>query len=214
MGGADDRMAQRRTAARRLSALACCGAAVAALAQPLPSPEGASAPAAIPRYTLDPTHTFVHWELLHMGTSTQRGRFDKIGGTVQFDPQAQRLEVGIVVDTASVSSGVPLLDALLKGREMLDVAAHPQAFFVARNARFDGEVPRELRGEFTLRGISQPLSLRALRWHCGLNPLFKRTVCGGDFEAELLRSSFGITHSLPFVADKVRLLIQVEAIAP
>jgi polyisoprenoid-binding protein YceI len=209
-------MAQRRAAARRLSALACCGAAVAALAQPsaAPPPVSASAPSAIPRYTLDPTHTFVHWELLHMGTSTLRGRFDKVGGTVQFDPKAQQLEVGIVVETGSASSGVPLLDALLKGREMIDVAAHPQAFFVARHARFDGEVPRELRGEFTLRGISQPLSLRALRWHCGLNPLFKRTVCGGDFEAELIRSSFGITHSLPFVADKVRLLIQVEAIAP
>lgn len=192
----------------------CCGVAVAALAQPTAAPEAASAPAAIAHYTLDPTHTRVHWELLHMGTSTLRGRFDKVGGTVQFDSKGQRLEVGIGIDTASASSGVPLLDALLKGREMLDVAAHPQAFFVARNARFDGEAPAELRGEFTLRGISQPLSLRALRWRCALNPLFARTVCGGDFEAELLRSSFGITHSLPFVADKVRLLIEVEAIAP
>jgi hypothetical protein len=37
---------------------------------------------------------------------------------------------------------------------------------------------------------------------------------GGDVEGELVRSTFGITHSLPFVADKVRLLVQVEAIAP
>ncbi|MBC7480501.1 MAG: polyisoprenoid-binding protein, partial [Rhizobacter sp.] len=44
------------------------------------------------------------------------------------------------------------------------------------------------------------------------NPLFRREVCGGDFEAQIDRSAFGITHSLPFVADKVRLLIQVEAI--
>ncbi len=171
-------------------------------------------PAEAPAYALDPTHTFVHWEVVHMGTSTIRGRFDKAAGSVRFDARAQRLEVGITIDTASVNSAVPLLDAMLRGSQMLDTTAHPQAFFTARGARFEGEVPREVRGEFTLRGISQPLTLRALRWNCALNPLFRREVCGGDFEGELLRSSFGITHSLPFVADRVRLLIQVEAIGP
>ena len=191
-----------------LAGLGLAGAASAAFAQ-------ASAPApVVPTWTLDPTHTFVHWEVVHMGTSTIRGRFGKATGSVQFDAKGQQLDVGISIDTASVSSGVAILDALLKGSAMLDVAANPQAFFVARNAKFDGEVPREIRGEFTLRGVSQPLTLRALRWNCGLNPLFRRTVCGGDFEAEIVRSGFGITHSLPFVADKVRLVIQVEAISP
>ena len=200
---------------RGLIGLALCGAALAAAAQaPVPVPASVAETGPAPGYLLDPTHTFVHWEVVHMGTSTIRGRFDKAAGAVQFDPKAQRLDLSIVVDTASVSSGVPVLDALLKGGAMLDVAANPQAFFTARGARFEGEVPREVRGEFTLRGVSQPLTLRALRWHCGLNPLFRRTVCGGDFEGELIRSTFGITHSLPFVADRVRLLIQVEAIAP
>jgi polyisoprenoid-binding protein YceI len=193
----------------RGAALALLGtAAFAAAAQPAP------APAAAPAWRLDPTHTFVHWEVLHMGTSTIRGRFDKAGGNVQFDAKAQALDIGITVETTSVNSGVPVLDALLKGPQMLDTAANPQAFFTARGARFEGEAPREIRGEFTLRGISQPLTLRALRWNCGLNPLFRRTVCGGDFEGEIVRSGFGITHSLPLVADKVRLLVQVEGIAP
>lgn len=193
-----------------LGGLALAAASLAASAQPSP----ASAPGAAPAWTVDTTHTFVHWEVLHMGTSTIRGRFGKAAGNVQFDPKAQQLGVSISVDTASVDSGVPILDGLLKGSAMLDSAANPQAFFVARNARFEGDAVREIRGEFTLRGVSQPLTLRALRWNCGLNPLFRRTVCGGDFEGEIVRSSFGITHSLPFVADKVRLLIQVEAIAP
>lgn len=205
-------MALGHAAARGLNGLALLGglalgtAALVARAQPVQP--------AMPTWTLDATHTFVHWEVVHMGTSTIRGRFDKVAGSVQFDAKARQLDVSIAVDTGSVSSGVTILDVLLRGSAMLDTAATPQAFFVARNAKFDGEVPREIRGEFTLRGISQPLTLRALRWHCGLNPLFRRTVCGGDFEAEIVRSSFGITHSLPFVADTVRLVIQVEAISP
>ena len=149
-----------------------------------------------------------------MSTSTLRGRFDKLAASVRFDPATQRLEVSVAVDTTSVASGVPILDALLKGQEMLDVATYPQAYFVAREATFDGQAPRELRGEFTLRGQGQPLTLKATRWNCAINPLFRRTVCGGDFEGEFLRSSVGITHSLPFVADRVRLLVEVEAIAP
>jgi polyisoprenoid-binding protein YceI len=212
------------------------GAPVAALAQSLQPPlqpasqqaaeppfaaasgaptSAASAAASTSRYQIDPTHTFVHWEVLHMGTSTIRGRFDRTSGSVQFDAATarQQLEASISIDTASVNSGVPVLDKLLRGSAMLDTATHPQAYFTARVASFDGKSPREVRGEFTLRGISQPLTLRALRWNCGFNPVFRRQVCGGDFEAFIDRSTFGITHSLPLVADRVRLLIQIEAIA-
>ena len=44
------------------------------------------------------------------------------------------------------------------------------------------------------------------------NPLFRHEVCGGDFEGELVRSTVDITRSLPFAADKVRLLVQAEGI--
>jgi polyisoprenoid-binding protein YceI len=36
-------------------------------------------------YAIDPSHTFVTFEIGHMGTSTNRGRFDKKEGTVQLD---------------------------------------------------------------------------------------------------------------------------------
>ena len=164
-------------------------------------------------YALDASHTFVHWEVLHMGTSTTRGRFDRAGGSIRFDAKAKLIELGITIDIASVNTGLAPFDKMLRGEPFLAAEAHPQAFFTAKNAQWEGDAPRLVNGEFTLRGISQPLALRALRWHCGLNPIFRREVCGGDFEAELRRSAFGITHSLPLVADKVRLLIQVEAVA-
>ena len=196
----------------RAALVACAAVVAASCAQPVvDTTPGASAPA--PTYALDPTHTFVHWEVLHTGTSTLRGRFDRSIGSVQFDAKAQRLDVNVTVDTASVSSGVPVLDALLRSSStMLATAANPQATFIAHAARFEGELPREVQGELTLRGVTQPLTLRALRWNCALNLLFRREVCGGDFEAFIDRSSFGVTHSLLFVADRMRLVIQVEGI--
>ena len=163
-------------------------------------------------YVFDPDHTFVQFEVLHFGTSTLRGRFGPLRGAVTLDIAAGRGELGLRVATTGIDTGLRVLDARLRQPDMLASEAFPEAFFVARQFRFEGDRVAELRGEFTLRGVSQPLTLRALRWNCALNLLFRREVCGGDFEAQIDRSAFGITHSLPFVADRVRLLIQVEAI--
>ena len=196
-------------AAALAALLAGCAAVVP---PPPPDAAGNTAPPGSAGYSLDPTHTFVHWEVLHMGTSTIRGRFDKATGRVEFEPTAQRLDLTINIDTASVNSGVAPLDTLLRGAAMLDVAANPQATFTSLGTLFEGEVPKEVRGQLALRGTTQPVTLRNLRWKCGFNLLFRREVCGGDFEAQIDRSRFGITHSLPFVADRVRLLVQVEGI--
>lgn len=172
----------------------------------------AQTPPTAPNYQLDAGHTFVHWEVLHMGTSTTRGRFDRVSGVVEFDAARQAVDVSITADTASVSTGLEAFDKVMRGAPLLSVQAHPQAYFTARKGRWEGAELRELNGEITLRGISRPLTLRALRFKCGLNPLFGREVCGGDFEATLKRSDFGMTLALPLVADDVRLLVQVEGV--
>ncbi|MBT9459771.1 MAG: polyisoprenoid-binding protein [Burkholderiaceae bacterium] len=163
-------------------------------------------------YRLDPLHSAVQFEVSHFNTSTLRGRFAMLNGLVTLDAAAQRGEVGLSVDTATVDTGLKVLDARLRQPDLLGSSGHPQAWFVAsRFAYRDGRVD-EVRGEFTLRGISQPLALKALRFACRQDERLKTEVCGGDFEATLLRSEFGATFGLPFVGDKVRLLIQVEAL--
>ena len=178
-----------------------------------PQALGQTTPAVPPhRYQFDPGHTFVHWEVLHMGTSTSRGRFDKLDGSIAFNAQTATIDLGFTVDTRSVSTGSTAFDGVLRGAQLLDAGQHPVAWFVARRATFEGDVPRQIHGELTLRGQSQPLTLTARRWKCGLNLLFRREVCGGDFEATLSRAAFGMTLASGLVSDEVRLLVQVEAV--
>ena len=161
-------------------------------------------------YLLDPGHTQVTFEVLHLGTSTLRGRFNGIEGHVTLDRAARKGEISVVIDTASISTGVAPLDGLLRGAQGFDSQAHPKAYFIAQQLSFDAGKLASARGEFTLRGTGQPLLLRAENFNCYTHPSLQREVCGGDFEAELMRSSFGVSHSLPFVGDRVRLRIQVE----
>lgn len=164
-------------------------------------------------YSFDRTHTFVTFEILHFDTATIRGRFGPLDGQAELNPATRQGRVQVVIDVAQVSTGLPVLDALLRRADLLDADAHPKAYFVSESFGFDeqGRV-RSVSGEFTLRGMSRGLTLQAQRWRCYFNPLFRREVCGGDFVAEFKRSDFGITHSLPFVSDTVRLLVQVEGI--
>jgi len=174
---------------------------------------GAAAVCAEPvTYAVDAAHTKVYWEVRHFGTSTHRGRFDEVHGGIVIDRDKGTGDVSISIPTASVSSGVPALDSMLRNGSFLASDAYPMAYFVAKQLRFDGPQLSTLRGEFTLRGVSKPLSLTASNFGCREDAMIKREVCGGDFDAEILRSDFGSTFGLPFVGDKVRLMISVEGI--
>jgi polyisoprenoid-binding protein YceI len=163
-------------------------------------------------YLLDPEHSFVYFEVLHFGTSTLRGRFGALDGHVELDRAAGRGVVSLRIDTAAVDTGMPAFDARLRQGDLLATEAHPLAYFVARNFSFDGPKVAAVRGELTLRGTSQSLELRALRFGCHTHPRLQREVCGGDFEGELKRGDFGASFGMPFVANRVRLLVQVEGI--
>lgn len=160
-------------------------------------------------YVLDLTHTFATVELPGP-IATVQARFDRKAGTLQLDRAARTGRVEVTVEAATVNTGSATLDAQL--RSWLDTATHPQARFVGEQFRFDGDRVAAVSGTLTVAGRSTPLTLTAQRFNCYTSPLLQREVCGGDFVAELDRGAFGITFGRPFVGDRVRLLIQVEAI--
>lgn len=164
-------------------------------------------------YAIDPGHTFVTFEVDHFGTSTNRGRFDKKQGSVEFDPAAKTAKVDLTIDTASLNTGVEAFTGHLKSKDFFDVAQFPTARFEAGQATFAGDKLSEIAGTLTLLGKTQPVTLKAVRFNCYQSPMLKRQVCGGDFVTTIKRSQWGMDWGLQLgMADDVRLLVQVEAI--
>lgn len=181
------------------------------------APEMAARPAGPPqpggRYVVDPTHTFVLYEMGHYGTSTNRGRFGTRDGQVQIDAAGQLARVDVSFDMASVNTGVDLLNRHVQSSDFLNVADFPTGRYQAEDVRIEEGRVQVLRGRLTLLGQTHPVDLRAVRFNCYVSPLHGRQVCGGDFEAEILRSQWGINWGLQFgFEDRVRLLVQVEAV--
>lgn len=164
-------------------------------------------------YNIDPTHTFVTFEVTHFGTSTNRGRFDKKEGVVQFDRAAKTGSVKLTIQADSINTGTEAFNAHLKKPDFFDAPTHPTMTFTADKFSFTGDKVSEVAGNLTMLGKTQPVLLKATNFNCFEHPRLKREVCGGDFETTIMRSDWGMKWGIDFgIPDKVKLLIQVEAI--
>ena len=164
-------------------------------------------------YAIDPTHTFVTFEISHFGTSTNRGRWDKKEGTVQLDKAGKSGKVELTIDVASINSGTAAFDRHLRGADFFDIEKHPTAKFVADKFSFNGDKVSEVSGSLTLLGKTHPVTLKASQFNCYQNPMLKREVCGGDFETTIDRTAYGMNYGIQWGFPKdVRLVVQVEAV--
>lgn len=164
-------------------------------------------------YAIDPTHTFVTFEISHFGASVNRGRFDKKEGSVQLDKAAKAGKVEISFDTTSINSGTPAFDKHLQSADLFNAAQHPKISFVSDKFVFNGDKVSEVSGQLTLLGKTGPVTFKANQFNCYQSPMLKREVCGGDFEATIDRTQWGMNYGVDWgFAKNVRLVVQVEAV--
>jgi len=164
-------------------------------------------------YALDPTHTFVTFEIGHFGASTNRGRFDKKEGSGQLDKTAKSGKVELSIDATSVNTGTAAFDKHLQSPDLFDAAKHPTIKFSADKFTFNGDKVAEVAGNLTLLGKTNPVVLKATQFNCYQSPMLKREVCGGDFEAQIDRTQWGMNYGVDWGFPKsVRLVVQVEAV--
>ena len=164
-------------------------------------------------YAVEPTHTFATFEIGHFGASVNRARFEKKEGTISFDKAAKTGKVDISFDIASVHSGTAAFDKHLQSPDIFNAAKFPKARFVSDKFVFDGDKVSEVMGQLTLLDKTQPVTLKANQFNCYESPMLKREVCGGDFEATIDRTAFGVNYGVDWGFPKsVRLVLQVEAV--
>jgi polyisoprenoid-binding protein YceI len=153
------------------------------------------------------------FEIDRFGTSTNRGRFDKKEGTIEFDRAAKTGKVEITIDTTSVNSGTAPFDQHLKSDEILKTGTFPTAKFVGDKFKFNGDKVTEVAGTLTLLGKTNPVTLKAGKFNCYQSPMLKREVCGGDFETTITRSQYGVSYGLDWgFPDAMKLIVQIEAV--
>jgi polyisoprenoid-binding protein YceI len=175
---------------------------------------GSAALADSATYQIDPAHTHPSFEADHFGgLSVWRGRFDKTSGTIVLDAKGATGTVDVTIDAGSIDFGVPKLDEHVKSAEMFDVQKYPTATYKGKLADFKNGAPTKVVGEFTLHGVTRPLTLTLDSFKCMDNPMDKKQHCGADAKGTINRADYGINYGDKYGFNMaVKLAIQVEAV--
>lgn len=163
-------------------------------------------------YTIDSRHTFPSFEVSHLGFSVQRGRFNKTSGKVALDVAAQSGSIDVTIDAASIDTGLADLEKHLQGEDFFDVAQYPVITFSSKTLKFEGDKLVGADGDFTLHGVTKPVSLTIDHFKCAPHPMNKKMTCGANASTSIKRTEFGISKYAPLLGDEVKIAIQVEAV--
>jgi len=157
-------------------------------------------------------HAFIQFKIQHLGFSWLLGRFNTFEGEFVLDEaNVENSSVSVSIDVASVDSNHAERDKHLRGKDFFDVSQFPKATFVSTAIEKTGEKSAKITGNFTLKGITKPITLDAKYVGGGKDPW------GGyrqGFEAttQLKLKDFGIDYNLGPAAEVVDIYISLEGI--
>jgi polyisoprenoid-binding protein YceI len=117
---------------------------------------------AIVKWALDPSHSTTNFAIRHM-MSKVRGTISVKEGWIEADekedPSSAKVEV--VLDAASVHTGVAARDADLRSPNFFEVEKYPTITF--RSKRIEGDDPKHfvITGDLTMHGVTKEIQLES-----------------------------------------------------
>jgi len=160
----------------------------------------------------DKAHAFIQFKIKHLGYSWLLGRFNTFKGEFSFDekkPSAAKISVKI--DPASIDSNHAERDKHLRGKDFLNVKKYPEASFVSKSFKQDGDGKAILIGDFTLHGVTKELVIDVQHIGHGDDPWggYRR---GFEGKTSFALKDFGIDYNLGPASKDVELFLSVEGI--
>lgn len=185
---------------------------VPALALLLSSMAFADQPGGTYQFDKKGAHQFVTFKISHLGYSWLYGRFNDFNGSFTVDAEnPENSQVTATIQTASVDSNHAERDKHLRDDDFLDVDKYPTATFKSTNIEKTGEKTAKITGDFTLHGVTKPVTLDAKLIGYGDDPWGGYRM-GLEASTTLTLADFGITKNLGPASETVEIIISVEGI--
>lgn len=170
------------------------------------------------KWNFDTVHSTVGFSVRHLMITKVHGAFKKWSGSLLFDqanPTASKIDVKI--ETASVDTREEQRDAHLRSADFFDVEKYPEMTFDSTSIVAKGGDEYEVTGNFTLKGVTKPVTLQVEHLGMGKDP-YGGTRVGFTAKGAINRSDYGLTFNIPLdggglaVSDKVDINLDVQAI--
>ena len=164
-------------------------------------------------YRLDPNHARVNWAVSHAGLSQYTARFDRVSGSLDFDPDnVENSQLFIRIDPKSVSTGLAEFDERLsQGSRYFDAETYPEITFIATQSLKTGDNTGRVTGDLTLKGITKPVTLEVSYNGAGKSFGNPGKTLGFSATGRFSRSEFNLGYLKNFgIGDEVTLQIEAE----
>jgi polyisoprenoid-binding protein YceI len=159
------------------------------------------------KYDLDAGHTAVIAKVSHIGYSLSVFRFDKVSGSLTWDPaKPEASALSIEVQTASIATPVPGFAAELGGKGFLNTQAYPTAKFVSTAFHKIDATHGKVDGQFTLMGKTRPLTFDVTLMGAGKG-FMGHPRLGVEATADINPADFGLPAMF---ATPIQLVIDAE----
>ena len=162
-------------------------------------------------YAVDPAHAYVTFYYLHQDLSFPLLRATAINGELEYDAaDIENSSVQIAIRTDSIRSNVDHFDDELASRKFFNAERFP--FITFDSSSYEALTDRTgiVRGEVTIRGVTQPLELGVTLNNAIIHPMRDIPVIGFSATGELNRSDFGLDRFVQNVSDTVAFRIEIE----
>lgn len=167
-------------------------------------------------WTIDSAHSLVEFVVRHMTIARVSGRFTSVSGQVAVTSEVPAsAQVSASIDVASVASGHPKRDELIRSGEFLDAEHYPVMEFAATSGQPD-ITQWPLVGELTIKGVTRPVELQT-QFH-GVVQHRGATRAGFSATTTINRHDFGVSWKEllgtggAIVSDTVRINLDIELV--
>jgi len=162
-------------------------------------------------FVLDKNHAKIIFSISHLGFSTYYGLFTDFDVHLKFDPKnPANSTLDVTVQIPSVATFNEKLDAHLKSPAFFNAAQFPTATFKSTKIEVTGPTTGRVTGDFTLLGVTKPLTLNVTFNGGGVHPMNENYVLGLNATATMKRSDFGMKAYREWLGDDVGLIISGE----
>jgi polyisoprenoid-binding protein YceI len=164
-------------------------------------------------WQVDPAHSRIGFAAKHLGIATVRGAFLEFEGTLDLD---EHRAYG-TVKAASLDTNEQTRDAHLRSPDFFDVEEHPELRFESTEIRPRSDDTYEIEGDLTIRGVTNPIVLRAELQGTETDPWGNERVAL-EVTGKLDRSAWGMTFNQVLgsgnmlVSDRVKLELDISAV--
>ncbi len=161
-------------------------------------------------FKIDPVESSVVFSVTY-GVSNFYGRFNDVSGTVVFDkadPSKSSLELTIPVE--SVDTHNEKRDQHLKSPDFFNAKQFPVMTFKSKKVESSGDT-YNVTGEFTLHGVTKPLTLEIKKGGEGKG-MEGEIRGGGETHFTIKRSDYGMKFMQGPVGDEINIVVSLEGI--